>query len=204
MRLLSHGKHQTPCIRGTSFRQACPKSISRQHPSKTYEIRTMYYCRHEQDDDPYASGNENRRRNCDRLNRDIEARNIIRDIRRGGYGRGPSHLGFGPYGSGYGSPLNTFSEPPRPPRPPRYPGYPTFWGPTFSSSPDDFDSDDDESPSSWYYPPRPPHYGTSPCGGRSGTRYGGTYGGRYYTDSDDDYPYGYMPSLICRRRGRNY
>ena len=41
----------------------------------------MYRCRHEQDEDPYASGNENRRRNRNRLNEDIERYNFLRQFR---------------------------------------------------------------------------------------------------------------------------
>lgn len=66
----------------------------------------MYSCCHEQGDDPYASGNENRRRNRDRLNEQITAHNLLRRIR--GYGHGLSFggprgmpggmFGFGPRG----------------------------------------------------------------------------------------------------------
>ena len=190
-------------------------------------VHTMYRCRHEQDEDPYASGNENRRRNRDRLNRDIERHNFLRQISRGGFGApfggplglpdgmyglgqpDPPPFGLGSRGPGFGPSLSTFC------RPPGFLGCPGMWGPRFDprSDADDSDSDDDEYPSPWYPPPPPPWYGTSPLctlrlpprslyGRRCGRGFGRPHDS-YYTDSLHDDYYSYMPrpsfQLRCGR-----
>ncbi|KAF2621907.1 hypothetical protein BU25DRAFT_229850 [Macroventuria anomochaeta] len=191
----------------------------------------MYRCRHDQEEDPYASGNENRRRNRDRLNEDIERYNYLRRLSRGGsgppfggplgmpggmYGLGPSGpppFGLGSGGPGFGPALSNFCGPPGPPRPPGFPG---MFGPLLYPPPsyDDSDSDDDESPSPWYPPPPPPWYGASPLstrrlpprslyGRRYGRGFGGPYG-RYYMDHYDNHDYGYMPRPIFPCRGGEY
>lgn len=125
----------------------------------------MYGCRHERDDDAYASGAENRRQNRDRLNRDVAVyENLRRLIREGSRSPFSGHACIPdyPYGLGHGNyshgpPLNPYG---------RYYEHPGFPGPMdkLFHSPlydNDFDSDD-ESPSPWYHASTPPYYGTSP------------------------------------------
>ena len=129
----------------------------------------MHRCRHALEEDPYASGAENRRENRDRLNRDIALHDSIRRaIKRGygppygghmampGYPNGPGHGGYIP-----GPPFSPCDG---------HHGFSGFPGPYFDGPPllvytDGYDSDD-ESPSTWYYPPspppHPPHLTTSP------------------------------------------
>lgn len=127
----------------------------------------MYSCCHEQGDDPYASGNENRRRNRDRLNEQITAHNFLRRIR--GYGHGLS------FGGPRGMPGGMFGFGPRG-QPPfsghrGHPRLPSLSGqgrqrPLFSVPfcyDDDSDSDDDMYPSPWL-PQSPSWYGTTTTG----------------------------------------
>lgn len=88
----------------------------------------MHRCRHEMEEDPYASGSENRRENRDRLNRDVALHDSIRQAIRRGYGPPYSgHMGLPgyPYGFGYGEYV------PGPPSSPYggHHGYPGFSGP---------------------------------------------------------------------------
>ncbi|KAJ8117103.1 hypothetical protein OPT61_g1622 [Boeremia exigua] len=166
----------------------------------------MYRCRHEKGEDPYASGNENRRRNRDRLNDDIERRNFLRRLGREGHGPpGLPPFGLGAYASS------------GPPRPPGYLGCSRPWSPRFYPSPndDDFDSDYYDSPSPWYSPRPPPYYGTSPVStralcsqflgsGRRGRRGGRSHRQYHDDDDEDDYIYGYSSIPLFLRRSRRY
>lgn len=153
----------------------------------------MYRCRHEQEEDPYASGNENRRQNRDRINQSIERYNLARRIRRGDYE--PQVVSS----IGYGSPMSTFCGSPQHHG---YSGYPGIWRPGIYP-PYHSDSDDEGSSSPWRYPP-PPYYGSSPLSMQ--TPFGRQDNvcsrprGRRYVDSDDEYLYGLVPYSSPRRR----
>jgi hypothetical protein len=127
----------------------------------------MPRCSHEQQEDPYASGNENRRRNRDRINDQIEMHNILRHGAPRGYGPPlgrPQHIHsydpripliFPPFMSPSGS---RFSRPLRPSErvhrlfgPGGYPLWPPeLYGlprlvPFFPSQPSNHDEDLDDS-----------------------------------------------------------
>ena len=188
----------------------------------------MYRCRHEQDDDPFASGQENRRRNRDRLNGEIDRYNHLRLLTSeclrlperypgGMYGCGPPRLspilyGLGPQGPGFLPPFSGSLCGPCRPRPPPY--LPGMCGthPSTYFDDSDSDSDDEDSPSPWY-PPHPPRYGPSPCTTTFSLRpslvrrrstppsFGprSSYG-RYYDDCDDEYHHVPRPRYVPRRR----
>lgn len=128
----------------------------------------MHYCRHEREEDPYASGAQNRRENPDRLNRDVVLHDSIRQALRRGYGLPyGGHMGIigHPYGLGYGG----YVGPPFSPYGGHHHGFPGFPGSCGKGIPvpiytDDYDSDV-EVPSAWYFPPSSPphpHFTTSP------------------------------------------
>ena len=186
----------------------------------------MYRCRHEQDEDPYASGTKNRRWNHVRQNRDIESYNFLRQMIRGGprgtssgvYGYGsprPPRFGLESGDPGFLPPLRTTFG--RPPRPPWFPGMCGTMPPSHYDDDDDddneSDSEDDVYPSPWYHPLPPPWFGSSPLcttsppsrsplGGRLSVppwpRPQGSYG-RYYDDYDHG-SYGFMPRPFYPRR----
>lgn len=150
----------------------------------------MYRCRHEQDEDRYASGNDNRRRNRDKLNRNIEIHDFLRCTSSSGYELpfgGPPGYGLGPRGS------LPFGMGPGSPRLGPLPfdglhGRPMLPFSPFSYDDSNFDSDD-ESPPPWN---PPPWYSTSPVySPRLRCPFGGRGGGpgfrRPYGMPYDDY-----------------
>ena len=116
-------------------------------------MRRNYPRRYAEDYDPYASGNENRRRNRDRLNTDI----LMHDLLRSSARREHEPYALYPFGPGLGdfgfrSPLRMFRGGPS--------GFlrrfrPAFRFPFFD---DDFDSDYDEEPLPGFLPRHPPYY----------------------------------------------
>ena len=117
-------------------------------------MRRTYPRRYAEDYDPYASGNENRRRNRDRLNMDILMHDLLRSSSRRGHGPydlypyepEPSNLG-------YRSPLRMFRG---------HDGSSGFlrrcrvaFRPPFFD--DDFDSDYDEDPLPGFLSRHPPY-----------------------------------------------
>ena len=193
----------------------------------------MYRCRHEQGEDSYASGNENRRRNRDRLNGDIERYNLLRQIRSGDHGlpfSGPRGMPAGMYGLGTRGPPSFRPGRPRVRPPlehifgvPREPiAFPGIFGPRprpylplslFDDDDDDEVSDDDE----YSLPLPPPWCEMSPFSRRgrclplsSGRPYGGQRFRNLYRNYCGDYGdyeddgYLYMPRPFYSRRGAIY
>jgi hypothetical protein len=75
----------------------------------TISMWSNYPRRYAEDYDPYASGNENRRRNRDRLNMDILMHDLLRSSSRRGHGPyGLYPFGPEPSNFGYRSPLRIF------------------------------------------------------------------------------------------------
>lgn len=154
----------------------------------------MRRCQHEQGENPLASGQDNRRRNRDRLIGEIDAYNFLRHMRARSR---PSLFDMRPGRSVFDCSLYPGPRGPH--------GFPGVFRPgcphrSRGCSDDDFDPDDDESSSPWRPPPspfpRPGPFGkqSSPpwsdiCG--SGRGYGNSRGG-YYDDYADD-GYEYMP-----------
>lgn len=173
----------------------------------------MYRCRHEQDEDHYANRAENRRRNRDRINREVALHDNLTRIMRGGNGPPsgghlgmPGHpYGLGSGGHGFGPSLSTYGEPHG------YPGFPGPWGPGFYPPPYDDDSDsDDKSPSPWYPSPPPPYYRSSTmCTSRRslrslcGRRHGRGLRNPWADAFENDY-YRHLPRSFFPHRGMRY